>query len=106
LSTSHIPERRRHPRICLPFPAAVVGQTDGGEAFRAETVLDDLSVGGVYLRLLEGVPLGACVSITARFSVVTDRGLVARLEGKVVRVDPKPGGVFGVAVAVEDRQIL
>ena len=104
--TTSLAERRRNLRIRLPFPATVAGQTAGGRAFQVDTVLDDLSVGGVYLRLVESVPLGAGVSITTRFSPVTDGGLVVRLQGKVVRVEPKPGGAFGVAVAVEAKQIL
>jgi hypothetical protein len=106
LSIEHVPERRRDRRFRLPFPASVEGLNDAGEPFRAETVLEDMSAGGVYLRLTDRVAEGAGLTVTARFSVVTMKGLVVRLEGKVVRVEPKPGGEFGVAVAVERRQIL
>lgn len=80
--------------------------SDAGEPFHVQTVLDDMSAGGIYLRMIDRVAEGAELSVTARFSVVTNKGLVVRLEGKVVRVEPRPGGAFGVAVAVERRQIL
>jgi hypothetical protein len=106
LSTAHFPERRRHPRVHLPFPASVEGVSDAGESFRVQTILDDMSVDGIYLRLTDRVAEGAEVCVTARFSVVADKGLVVRLVGKVVRVEPKPGGAFGVAMEVEKRRIL
>ena len=106
MAASQVPERRRHPRVCLPFPAAVEGVDVSGRPFRAETVLDDLSVGGVYVRLAERVGRDAVLMITARFSRVAGRGIIVRLTGKVMRVEPRPGGLFGVAVAVEDRQLL
>ena len=93
-------------RVHLPFPASVEGVNDGGEPFRVDTVLDDISVGGVYLRLTERVSPEAVLMIKARFSVVTNRGLVVGMMGKVLRVEPKPGGVLGVAVAVEQKRIL
>jgi hypothetical protein len=68
MSGSHGHERRRHPRVCLPFPASVEGVDEDGEPFRAETVLDDLSAGGVYLRLVERVRPGSVLTVTARFS--------------------------------------
>ena len=106
MSSSHDPERRRHPRVCLPFPASVEGVDEGGKPFRAETALDDLSAGGVYLRLAERVLPDAVLTVTARFSMVPSRGIVVRLTGRVLRVEPKPGGAFGVAVLAEGRQIL
>ena len=106
MSDSHDPERRRHPRVHLPFPASVEGVDDGGEPFRVETALDDLSAGGVYLRLHKRVRPGAVLTVTARFSRVPGRGIVVRMTGKALRVEPKPGGAFGVAVLAEERRIL
>jgi hypothetical protein len=106
VSTTDITERRRSMRFGLPFPAEVGGVTEAGEPFRVNTVLDNMSVGGVYLRLSETARLGSQLLVTARFSVVANRGVVVRFKGKVLRVDPKPDGSFGVAMAAEEKEIL
>ena len=106
MTSTHSAERRRHLRIALPFPAAVVGVNDEGRPFECRTVTDDLSAGGVYLRVAERVREGAEVSVTARLSVSTDRGMVVRLRGRVLRAEGKPGGAYGLAVQVEESNIL
>src|SRR5215831_12551007 len=52
-------ERRRHPRLWVPFPIRVRGKAIGGEAFQLHTVLDDFSAGGLFLRLPFRVAVGA-----------------------------------------------
>ena len=54
----------------------------------------------------ERVREGAEVSVTARLSVSTDRGMVVRLRGRVLRAEGKPGGAYGLAVQVEESNIL
>ena len=44
-------ERRQHSRLSEPFPVLVRGVDAGGEAFESNTVLDDFSAGGLYVRL-------------------------------------------------------
>jgi hypothetical protein len=99
-------ERRQHPRVCLPFPATVEGVNEEGVAFHADTILDDLSVGGLYLRVVERVRENSELSIETRLSTVADRGIVLSLKGRVLRVDPKPGGAYGVAMLIEERHYL
>ena len=106
MATPDTADRRQHLRIALPFPATVEGVNDGGRPFECATVTDDLSAGGVYLRVAERVREASEITVTARLSVATKRGMVVRLKGKVLRVEPKPGGAYGVAVRVEDRRIL
>src|SRR5262245_29330904 len=57
-------ERRRHPRLRKPFPATVRGVDAYGESFEADTVLDNLSAGGLYLRL------GRCVKQKTKLFVI------------------------------------
>ena len=44
-------ERRQHPRLSEPFPVLVRGVDAYGEALEINTVLDDFSAGGLYVRL-------------------------------------------------------
>jgi hypothetical protein len=106
MSLTYGSERRRHVRIYSPFPAVVDGLNEEGKTFRVSTVLDDISAGGLYMRLMERVREGAEVSVTVRLSAVTDRGMVVRLKGDVLRAERKPGGALGVAMRIEDRKIL
>ena len=46
------------------------------------------------------------MAVTARFSSVPGRGIAVRMTGKALRVEPRPGGAFRVAVLAEDRRIL
>lgn len=95
-------ERRRKPRIAVPFPAKVQGADDVGRTFEVETFLDDLSSNSLYLRVAPAVAPGASLRIS--FQPFTTNGSTKNLaqwvkvEGTVVRVDEKPGGVYGVAV--------
>ncbi|MBC7932770.1 MAG: PilZ domain-containing protein [Rubrivivax sp.] len=106
MAESFFAERRRHLRICLPFPATVEGLNEEGAPFQFDTLLDDLSAGGLYLRVVEHVKKDNELSVTARLSTVTNRGVVVRLTGKVLRVEPKPGGAFGVAMRIEERLFI
>jgi c-di-GMP-binding flagellar brake protein YcgR len=106
MASTHPAERRRHLRIALPFPATVEGTNEEGEPFECGTVTDDLSAGGVYLRVAERVREGAEVSVTARLSVSAARGMVVRLRGRVLRAEEKPGGACVLAVRVEESSIL
>jgi hypothetical protein len=44
-------ERRRHPRLSEPFPARVRHVDASGQAFESATALDNLSAGGLDVRL-------------------------------------------------------
>lgn len=58
-------DRRRHPRLRVPFPAMLRGKDASGESFEVDAVLDNISAGGLYVRL------GRCVKRGARlFAVV------------------------------------
>lgn len=102
-------ERRHDQRICVPFPARVRAVDLSGEAFQADTVLDNISAGGVYMRLARSVKLGERVFVVVRLSTSREeKQRVPRLAmlGTAVRVDPQDGGHCGVAVASTGTRFL
>ena len=101
-------ERRGKPRICVPFHATVEGKDDTGQAFYVETVLDNLSSSGLYLRILPRVEQGAKLLIELGLLTppdMTDAATRFSIEGVVVRSDAKTGGIFGVAVNFENVRL-
>src|SRR5262245_25287060 len=102
-------ERRSTPRIDLPFPATVRGVDRNGERVEQETLLDNLSAAGLYLRLARPVEPGATLFIVVRLTATPGQstvgpGVAAR--GSVLRVDLRPGGACGVAVAFRRHRFL
>jgi hypothetical protein len=102
-------ERRSMPRIELPFPAIVRGVDRCGERFELHTPLDNLSATGLYLRLARPVEPGATLFIVVRLTTTPGQwtvgpGVAAR--GTVLRVDPRSGGAFGLAVAFRRHRFL
>lgn len=101
--------RRRGERIQTPFPASVHGVDINRDAFEVSTVVDNFSAGGLYLRLTQHVEEGAKMIVTARLStspVEKSLGPVALLRCKVLRVEPRPGGIYGLAMAIMHRRFL
>jgi c-di-GMP-binding flagellar brake protein YcgR len=99
-------ERRKKPRISNPLRVAVSSVNVAGEAFTLETVLDNLSAGGMYVRLPQRVGIGTKV-----FSVIhladarrPDEGRVA-LSGVALRSDLGFGSC-GLAVAFKRHRFL
>ena len=102
-------ERRIKPRIYRPFHAMVRGVNAGGEAFEASTVLDNMSSGGLYLRVEQNVMQGAEISVIIRLSTrTTDPIPVANVavEGVVVRNDVQPSGLYGLGISISTRRFV
>ncbi|PYV86367.1 MAG: hypothetical protein DMG05_19935 [Acidobacteria bacterium] len=100
---------RTKPRIYEPFPAKVRGVDTNGEAFRIETVIDNLSTGGVYLRLAQPVEQGAKLFIMIRLSTAKSDEMPAprvAARGVVLRAEPQPDGVYGLAIAFTRHRFL
>ncbi|HEY3129084.1 MAG TPA: PilZ domain-containing protein [Acidobacteriota bacterium] len=102
-------ERRQHQRIYMPFPAKVRAIGLSGEPFHVDTVLDNISAGGVYIRLAQPVKLGERVFVVVRLSTGRKKNeRVPRLAmlGTAVRVERQAGGRCGVAVASTGTRFL
>src|SRR5262245_53848444 len=102
-------ERRRYARLSEPFPVRVRGVDACGEAFVVETVLDNLSGGGLYVRLTQRVEVGAKLFAVVRVStdprLWTPAARVA-MRGVVQRVEPQPNGTYGMGVAFTHHRFL
>jgi hypothetical protein len=63
--------------------------------------LDDLSRHGLHMRTTEPVELGSTITIKLRLGQDehdTSRALSMMVKGRVARVEPRPGGGYGVTV--------
>lgn len=95
-------ERRKKQRIYESLPATVYGRDADGKRFQLNTNIDNLSAGGLYVRLPRTVIEKRKVNVTIRLS--TDKsGTVPASQkietrGVVVRSDPMPSGEYGVAI--------
>jgi hypothetical protein len=97
-------ERRARTRICVPFPAHVRGTDAKGEEFSIETVLDNLSSNGLYLRMMPAVGTGARLTIVVDLATsprATEDASRFSINGSVLRTDTIAGGILGVAVGFD-----
>ena len=102
-------ERRSKPRIKGSFPAVVHGVDAGNETFQIETTIDNLSAGGLYLRLRQRLEPGTTLffvtslSTPGRVNAPVPR---LALHGMVLRAELTHGGKCGVAVALSNYRFL
>ena len=103
-------ERRRQQRLYERFPAVVRCVDGRGEVFHINAALDNISAGGLYLRLRHEVGEGAQLSLVTRITTAATegevRGPVVAIEGRVLRAEPQPDGQCGVAVAILHHKFL
>jgi PilZ domain len=102
-------ERRSKQRVYDNFPVKVRGRDSNGERFKAETVLDNLSVEGLYLRLKCKVTLDTRLFFIIRLSVGSEERLsapVIAVGGRVKRIEPCADGSYGVAVSLTSFKFL
>ncbi len=103
------PERRTKARISVPFHALVRGVDELGEEFVVETVVDNLSGAGLYLRMMPQVEKGRKLSIAlglrANFHITEDAPHFM-INGTVLRREQKVGGVSGVAVVFDRVRLM
>jgi hypothetical protein len=100
-------ERRNKPRISNPFRVAIRSVNVEGEAFTSETVLDNLSAGGMFLRLPQRVARGTRVFSVLCFSGESDKpeGLRVAISGVASRTEPGLH-IWGVAVTFTRHRFL
>ena len=102
-------DRRFSPRMSMPYAARLWAVDGDGRALKEDAVVDNLSTGGLYLRLTRAVPEGANVYVAVRLGDGPDERLpVLRLaaKGVVLRAESQPDGTCGVAVEFSRRRIL
>jgi hypothetical protein len=102
-------ERRRHPRLYEPFAVRLRSVDAAGEVFEIDTVLDDFSAGGLYVRLTRRVEPGTRFFAVLRIATGPPSGTSApyvAVRGVVVRVEPQPDGRYGVGVQFTRHRFL
>ena len=102
-------ERRSVPRIATPFPATLRGVNQTGDWFRIDTVLDNFSAAGLFLRLALPIEPGTTMFVVVRFTVAPAARLAApgvAARAVVVWVEPQPDGAWGVALKFTRQRFL
>ena len=91
-----------------PFPVTVRGVDAMGVPLDVDTVLDNMSVGGLYVRIPRRVEPGAQVTVGIRVSEPWEERPAARVatRGVVLRVESKPDGEHGLAVGFTRYRIF
>lgn len=96
-------ERRAKPRVAIPFQARVSGRDRAGTPFELTTTVDNLSHGGLYLRIARDVCVGSRLLVDVFMNPQLGGpdwgGLSLEVYGLVERVDHAAGDGFGVAVS-------
>ena len=101
-------ERRQKPRVTDPFPATVMGVGLNGRAFEAESLVENLSSSGLFLRLSERVEHGARLTVAIRMArrVIEANHMRLVTHGEIVRTEIDSSGLCGVAVKFTSRRLL
>jgi PilZ domain-containing protein len=109
MSIEHSPERRHRPRIKEAFPTRVRGVDRNGQPFETETVLENLSATGLYLRTTNPVESGTNVSVTILFAnIPDDKRSWTRMaaDAVVLRSEPTKEGGYGLGMVITGYHFL
>ena len=98
-------ERRAKPRIRNSFPTTVSGVDTKGREFSLEVGLENISSGGLYLRIPREVKSGDTVNVLVRFSNGKP-GATAAVVAGVLRVEPGVDGLNGIAMAIKQYEFV
>ncbi len=94
-------ERRRKARTQAPIPAKVHGVDSAGKAFDLDTNLDNLSAGGLYVRVTAHVEERSPLSVSFFLPSVPGResnGTHWEAMGVIRRVEPQEDGSNGLGI--------
>ncbi len=102
-------ERRYKARVYEPYAVRVQGTDPTGSLFEINTVLENLSTSGLYLRMAKPVEKGDKLSIRIKIPPVSDDtapGLHVAASGEVQRIDRLDNDTLGVAVRFTRHRVL
>lgn len=102
-------ERRQFGRLYQTFPARVRGVAKTGETFSLDTTVDNMSAGGVFLRMpmeIDPEPLLHAVIVLKNPDSFSPHPPRLLLTGKVLRTERLPDEKFGVAVELKNYRFL
>jgi hypothetical protein len=100
-------ERRRAERFNFELPLTI-RWTKGSEQREAHTVTQDMSSGGMYFFLSEGIPEGTAVEVEMTLPTQITLGAPTRVrcQGRIHRCELKAGDTSGMAAAIEKYEFL
>ncbi len=102
-------ERRAHPRVAAPVKALVRLRAVSCGRVEEAAALDDFGRGGFRVRLCLRPETGGRVFALCRLTAapgVEGGGPLVAVMGRVLRVEPEPGGGCAVAVAITRYRFL
>jgi hypothetical protein len=102
-------DRRKKPRMSCSYPALVRGHLQAGARIERRAVLANLSANGMYLRMKSAASLGETLLVIVRMSTAPlnqSKELRLAAFGKVVRLEPKADGTYGVALKLHRHRFL
>jgi PilZ domain-containing protein len=106
---SHMSDRRRSLRASVHYHGRVRTVDVNGDKFKTDVTVDNMSAGGLYLRLPREVRQGSQTCVALRLSTdladVSRKSVVA-MRGVALRGEPKSDGTWGIAVAFTRYRVL
>jgi PilZ domain len=102
MHSSQKPAGRDKPRIKVSFRARLRTAGTSRDVLEMDGQIENVSSGGLYLRLPRSLGRNTKVNVVFRFSHVSDAATPAArvaVRGVVLRADPLPDGSCGVALA-------
>ena len=102
-------DRRRNLRIQEQFPVKVRGVDAEGETFDIDTVIENLSSGGLYFSLARRVALGERLFFVIYMSTGRNEEKSAPIvaaHGNVIRSELSGNGSYGMGVAFYNHRFL
>lgn len=102
------PERRSKPRIQCQYTVLIRGRDSRGQKYREPGLLANLSASGLYFWANRPVNVGEKLFILVHMDDAFFDEQPPRLatNGVVIRAEPYPDGVFGIAVKFENYRFL
>jgi hypothetical protein len=103
---SRTQERRLKARISEPFPARIWGVDSGDLPFNVDSVVDNISSTGVYVKSSRDVSVGSEVKLIVHLLSGPASGVTASLQGKILRSESQADGRYGLAIAISKHRFL
>jgi hypothetical protein len=95
-------EQRKSVRVHGAFPVRMRGLDAVGSAFKANSLVDNISGGGLYMQLARPVAPGSKMFVAVQLT----SGTTIAARGVVARVEKRPHGLSGVALRFARTRLI
>ena len=92
-----------------PFPVTVRGVNENGEQFETDTYLNNLSAGGLHLRLAQPIKQGTKLFIIIWLAPAPTREVATprvAVRGTALRVEPESDDMYGIGIRITHYKFL